>query len=74
MTGKDSNQKGANQQKVTAESMYADQAPNMRPLLELGTGAIIAFLAGTAQTAQDPGPNPNQTCPTGTFFDFLGAR
>jgi hypothetical protein len=54
----------------TAVEGYSGSGAPMRAMLEQGTGAIIAFLAGAAQTIIDPGPNPNRLCPTGSVFCF----
>jgi hypothetical protein len=56
-----------------ADRLYSGRADAMRPLLELGTGTMIAFLAGVAKTAQDPGANGSQTCPPGTLWDSSAA-
>jgi len=49
---------------------YGDKADLIPPYLEMSSGAIIAFLAGAALTAQDPGANPNRKCPAGKIFDL----
>jgi hypothetical protein len=49
---------------------YAAKANLIPPYLEMSSGAIIAFLAGAALTAKDPGANPLQKCPAGQIFDL----
>jgi hypothetical protein len=43
---------------------YGNAADQMRPLLELGTGAIMAFLTGASVTASPGTTTPGQFCPT----------
>jgi hypothetical protein len=50
-------------------SRYEKKSDLMPPYLENGVGAIIAFLAGASLTVQDPGPNTNQGCGSGNYWD-----
>jgi hypothetical protein len=54
----------------TADTGYSLSAGPMRAMLEEGTGATIAFLAGASLSVTDPGANASQFCPTGSAFDF----
>ncbi len=45
-----------------ADDEYAQSGPQMIPMLELGTGATMAFLMGASLTATAAPCNPNQTC------------
>lgn len=51
-----------------ARDRYADKLPFIQPLLEMSSGAIVAFLAGASLTATDGGANPSQVCPGSTTF------
>jgi hypothetical protein len=59
---------GAGSSTQGADNEYAGSVAQMRPMLELGTGATMAFLMGAAQTATGPAkPNANQFCPDPTM-------
>jgi hypothetical protein len=45
-----------------ADAEYAGSGPQMMPMIELGTGAIMAFLVGAAQTATLAPQDTNQFC------------
>jgi hypothetical protein len=51
-----------------ADQMYSGQAAAMQSMIEIGTGAIIAFLTGASLTAQDPGTDGFQSCGIGDVY------
>jgi hypothetical protein len=61
--------------KSAADAMYQGSAAPMRAMLENGVGAMIAFLAGGADTitsaiqTKQASPNPNQLCPSNLVWD-----
>jgi len=48
---------------------YTDQENNIRPLLEMSVGSMIALLIEAGRFVVDPGPAANATCPPGTTFN-----
>lgn len=59
--------------KGDADEEYAGYGSAMKSMLEMGTGAIIAFLTAAAQQAKDPGVDTGQQCiGTATFNDMTG--
>jgi hypothetical protein len=50
------------------DQMYDGQAAVMQSMIEVGTGAIIAFLTGASLTAKDPGTDGFQACVSGDVY------